>query len=313
MRILIVCSKNSGKIAPFILEQVDSLVKVGLVVDYFTIKGKGFTGYLKNYKSLKFRISEFKPNIIHAHYGLSGLMANLQRSVPVVTTYHGSDINNAKVFPFSKICTMLSAYNIFVSEKNLNKTQNLFGFSHSKKKEVVIPCGVEIDLFKPMDKVEARMTLELDCEKKLILFAGAFSNRVKNATLAQQAIVMIGDVKLLELKGYTREQVVLLMNAVDCVLMTSFTEGSPQFIKEAMACNCPIVSVKVGDVSEVLEGVGGCFISSYEPTDVVNKLKQALEYKNKTEGRMRIFERELDNESVTRRIFQVYEEVINIL
>ena len=313
MRILIVCSKNSGKIAPFILEQVDSLVKVGLVVDYFTIQGKGFTGYLKNYKSLKYKISEFKPNIIHAHYGLSGLMANLQRSVPVVTTYHGSDINNAKVFPFSKICTMLSAYNIFVSEKNLNKTQNLFGFSHSKKKEVVIPCGVEIDLFKPMDKVEARMALGLDCEKKLILFAGAFSNRVKNATLAQQAIVMIGDVKLLELKGYTREQVVLLMNAVDCVLMTSFTEGSPQFIKEAMACNCPIVSVKVGDVSEVLEGVGGCFISSYEPTDVVNKLKQALEYKNKTEGRMRIFERELDNESVTRRIFQVYEEVINIL
>ena len=308
MRILVVCSKNSGKVAPFITEQVDSLSKTGLIIDYFTIQGKGFFGYLKNLDKLNLKISEFNPTVIHAHYGLSGLMANLQRKVPVVTTYHGSDINNAKVYPFSKICILLSAFNIFVSEKNMIRAPQSI---KRDLKKVLIPCGVNIDLFKPIDKEAARKKLGLNFEKKLVLFAGAFQNKVKNASLAQQAVASLHDVELLELNGFTRDQVALLMNAVDCVLMTSFTEGSPQFIKEAMACNCPIVSVNVGDVSELIEGVDGCFMSSYDLVDVENKLKQALTFNEKTEGRQQIIDKGLDTETVAKRIVRVYEKVIN--
>ena len=98
MKILIVCSKNSGKIAPFILEQGESLLRLGVEVDYYPIVGKGFMGYWKSRKSFLHKIKTCQPDIIHAHYGLSGLLANSQRKIPVVTSYHGSDINTSGVY-----------------------------------------------------------------------------------------------------------------------------------------------------------------------------------------------------------------------
>lgn len=276
---------------------------VGVMVEYFAIQGKGVAGYLSNYKRLIRTIHKLKPDIIHAHYGLSGLLANLQRHVPVVTTYHGSDINSPAVFPFSRLCMMLSRHNIFVSEKNSIKS----GLSRNYS---IIPCGVDTHLFVPTDKEQARKELELDITKKYILFAGTFENPVKNASLAQSATTCLAEVELLELKGYSRDQVTLLMNAVDVALMTSFTEGSPQFIKEAMACNCPIVSVPVGDVPKVVQFTEGCFISAYDPTDIAQKLRQALDYGKRTEGRKRIFDLDLDSESVARRILEVYRSIL---
>ena len=303
MKILIACSTNSGHIAPFILEQVDGLKGVGVEVDYFTIQGKGITGYLRNYKRFVDTIDQFKPDIIHAHYGLSGLFANLQRKVPVVTTYHGSDINTPTVYPFSRLCMMLSTHNIFVSEKIRFK-------SGSKRNYSVIPCGVDIQLFQPMDKLQAREELELDKTLSYVLFAGAFQNTVKNAKLALDAVALLDDVKLLELKGYSREQVVTLMHAVDAVLLTSFTEGSPQFIKEAMACNCPIVSVPAGDVPEVIKDTEGCCITTYDPFDVSGKLCMALLDKKRSTGRKRILKLKLDSVSIAKRILEVYKKVM---
>ena len=304
MKILIVCSSNSGRIAPFILEQGESLARGGVEVEYFTIRGKGIAGYLSNYKRFIAKITAYKPEIIHAHYGLSGLFANLQRRIPVVTTYHGSDINSPKVFPFSRLCMMLSAYNIFVSGKNQRKS----GLSNNHS---LIPCGVDISLFQPVGKEQARKELQLDNTKRYVLFAGAFQDRVKNAGLAQAAVIEIPDVVLLELKGYTREQVVLLMNAVDVSVMTSFTEGSPQFIKEAMACNCQIVSVPVGDVPEMIRDLEGCFLSSYDPADVAEKLRQALDYGKRTDGRKRVLAFNLNSESIAKRILEVYRTVLS--
>lgn len=339
MKILIVCSKNSGRIVSFITEQVESLVQAGCKVNYFTIERKGMPGYLSGMPKLLNTISAFQPDLIHAHYGLSGLLANLQRKIPVVTTYHGSDINNRKVFLFSKICMFLSVHNIFVSDKMIPKSRphpnplqplSPFGYFLQKEKEIgygvfereeersfgrkkhsLIPCGVDIDLFKPIDKLTARNQLNLEQDKKYILFAGSFTNQVKNPALAKQSVNLIENVELLELKGYSREQVALLMNAVDCVLMTSFSEGSPQFIKEAMACGCPIVAVPVGDVPEVTKNIEGCFLTNYDPDDVAQKLKMALEFGKRTEGRKRIVELGLDAERVARKIIGVYEKVIN--
>lgn len=315
MKILVVCSKNSGKIAPFIVEQVEALRETGIEMDYYTIEQKGVLGYLKSRKSLLDKIKEFHPDLIHAHYGLSGLLANLQRRVRVVTTYHGSDINDKKVYPFSRLCMMLSAWNVFVSEKTTPKSPK-GDFERGTplikgRKSVLIPCGVDVELFVPMDKTEARQKLKLDAGKQYVLFAGSLTNRVKNPELAQLSAGLIPEVTLLELKGYTREEVALLMNAVDAVLMTSFTEGSPQFIKEAMACNCSVVSVPVGDVPDVTNDIEGCFICSYEPADVAKKIKLALEFGKRTEGRKRIVELGLDLETVAKKIIEVYFNVIN--
>ena len=303
MKLLIVCSCNSGKIAPFVLEQGSALVQLGVTVDYFPINGKGLWGYLKNRKKLIQKIAKFSPDLVHAHYGLSGLLANTQRRIPVVTTYHGSDINDARVFPFSRLNMVLSAYNIFVSEKNRQK-------SNLARKQSLIPCGIDTTLFRPLEKDQARKLLKLDEDKKYILFAGAFANQVKNAGLAQEAMTLLTNTNLIELRAYSREEVALLLNAVDVVLMTSFTEGSPQIIKEAMACNCPVVSVPVGDVADITDRVAGCFISTYQASDVALKLQQALAFGGRTEGRTRIMELGLDAETVASKILTINKEII---
>lgn len=273
MKVLVVCSFNNGRIAPFIQEQVDSLIQIGIEIEYFKVIGKGVLGYLRNLPKLIQHINSFRPDIVHAHYGISGILANLQRKVPVVTTYHGSDINDPEIFTISKVCFRLSVHNIVVNESHRIKIAPL-----TSKKVSVIPCGVDTSIFRPIDKLEARKYFGFRNDEKLILFSGAFDNKVKNAALAIQAVEIIPGARLLELKGYSRSEVALLMNAVDVCLMTSHSEGSPQFIKEAMACNCKIVSVDVGDVKENTASYQGCWIVPYESNEINKSIKLGFEF-----------------------------------
>ena len=303
MKVLVVCSKNSGRIAPFISDQVEALQKAGVSCEYFTIEGKGIKGYLLNLLPLWHKIKVCRPDIIHAHYGLSGVLANLQRRVPVVTTYHGSDINNPKVRRFSKIAIRLSAWNIFVSQKNIQ-------LSGVGKRFTLIPCGVDTNVFKPMDKAMCRQKFGFEPSEKLILFAGTFDNKVKNPELAIAAVAKIPDARLLELKGYNRTQVAELMNAVDVCLMTSHTEGSPQFVKEALACNCPVVSVNVGDVEELLDGVENCRIVERDANMISENLNDLLRISVRPDGNKKISESGLAAESVAEKIKTIYMSLV---
>lgn len=303
MKILVVASYNKNRFAPFIVEQVEALKQVGCEVDYFGVVGKGIKGYLNAFASLRKKIKTYKPDVIHAHYGLSGLLANLQRTVPVVTTYHGSDINLPKVLRFSKISMKLSAWNIFVSQRNVDIAQPM-------KKYILLPCGVNLPNYVEEDIYAVKQQLNWKPNKRYILFAGAFDNRVKNAKLAQDSVSLIEDAELIELKGYTREQVTALLYASDAFLMTSFTEGSPQVIKEAMACGCPIVSVDVGDVAERIEELEGCYIAERNPQDIASKLQLALSLNSRTKGRERIIELGLTNDLVAKRLVEIYEDIL---
>lgn len=307
MKILVVCSykeKMPEGCVPFIQEQVVALRALGCECEYFYVKGKGIVGYLKTVPKLRKKIREFKPDIIHAHYGLSCLIANLAtRRVPVVSTYHGSDINLPKVRPFSKMAMRLSAWNIFVSKRNMALVGAVDG-----KKCSLIPCGVELSDDQLQSREEARKALGWNANKKKVLFAGAFDNSVKDAALAKSTISNLqSPIDLIELKGYSREEVNRLMCAANCLLMTSKTEGSPQVIKEAMACGCPIVSVDVGDVKERTEGAEGCYVvPSREPKDIAEALKKAMTFEGKTKGRERIIADGLSNELVAKKIMNVY-------
>lgn len=303
MRILIVASLNKSSFAPFIVEQAEALKAMGCEVDFFGLQGKGVKGYLGNLSALKQKIKDFRPDVVHAHYGLSGLLACLQRKAPVVVTYHGSDINDPKVRRFSKKAMRLTAWNVFVSRKTLE-------IAHPKKKYTLLPCGIDFSDAQLTERVEARHKMHLDSRKRYVLFAGAFDNEVKNAPLAKEAAALVeGDAELLELKGYTREEVTLLMCAVDAFLMTSFTEGSPQVIKEALACGCPIVSVDVGDVKERTEGVEGCYVAdTRHPNELADLLRKALAI-GKTNGREKMIADGLDNRTVAQRLMEIYKSV----
>ena len=200
----------------------------------------------------------------------------------------------------------LSAWNIFVSKKTID-------IAKPNKKYSLLPCGIDISDLQMTDKQEARKRMNLPSGKTYILFAGAFNNAVKNAPLAKEAVALLNDenVELLELKGYSHEEVTLLMCAVDVFLMTSISEGSPQVIKEALACGCPIVSVDVGDVKERIDGVDGCFVTQKrEPEELLHLLQKTIAFNGKTNGRAHIMLDRLDNNHVAKCLLKVYEKVV---
>lgn len=305
MKVLIVANHNKGFFTSFIVEQADALRQVGVEFDFFGVRGKGALGYLSNRKNLLKKIKKFQPDIIHAHYGLSGLLANLQRKVPVITTYHGSDIHTGGTILFlSKLSIWLSAYNIFVS-KRLSDQSGYHG-----KKKAIIPCGINCTVFHPVNRDEARRQLHWDLDGVYILFAGAFDNEVKNSPLAKAATSLVQGAKLMELRGYTREEVCLAMNAANCLLVTSFREGSPLVCKEAMACGTPVVSVDVGDVKWTTQGMAGHFMATYNEHDIASCLQKAIAFQGKTEGRNRIIELGLSHEYIAKRVLETYHSVL---
>ena len=346
MKILIVASDKGNKFAPFIEEQIAALQQEGMQIIRYGVTGHGIMGYLRELPALRRLIRAERPDIVHAHYGLSGLLANLQRLVPVVTTYHGSDINKPNIRRFSKITMRLSAHNIFVSARSAylamgNGQWAMESNSQSpianrlKKRYTLLPCGVNIP--KPWSEMKnqwvEQLTLNQWVQEKLqpnvmhVLFAGAFDNAVKDPELAfatiQACNTAIGEntnsqspiahrpIKLIELKGYTRDQVNALMYNCDALLLTSKTEGSPQVIKEAMACGCPIVSVDVGDVAERVSGVEGCYVvRTREPKDIAEALQKALAYEGKTNGRERIQEMGLSNDQVAEQLIAIYQSLV---
>ena len=299
MRVLIVARCKNGHYAPFITEQVEAVEKQGVECNYFGVDGKGIIGYLRQIPKLRKAIREFRPNVIHAHYGLCGLLANYQRRIPVVTTYHGSDINDPKVLLLSKRSIHRSRFNIFVSQKNVD-------IARPRKDFALIPCGINLEDYPIIDKTDARKQMGLSLSGKYVLFAGAFDNPIKNAPLAKEAMERVPEAELLELKGYSRSQVAHLMQAVDAFLMTSLTEGSPQVIKEAMACGCPIVSVDVGDVKTRITGLDGCFISDRSVDDIAVSLQKSLAFVERTTGRDAIIKEGLTNCQIARRIIDCY-------
>ncbi len=287
----------------FIVEQVNELKKHDIEFDIFPIFGKGVSGYLKNLTRLKKTIKSTRPDCIHAHYGISGLLAVLQRKVPVIITFHGSDINNPKERILSSIASLFASYRIFVSGNLYRKIIFPPGKDFS-----IIPCGIDLTNFYPVEKDEARKFLHWDNVRKRILFSSSFENEVKNYSLAEKAVSSLVNIELIELKNKTRQQVNMIINACDVVLLTSFTEGSPQVIKEAMACNCPIVATDVGDIREILGPTEGCYLTTFDPEDVASKIKMALDFGKRTRGREVIGR--FNSETIAAGIYEVYKKVL---
>jgi len=312
MKVLIVCSGNAPNFdfkinQSFIYEQIESVKSLyNIHYDTFFISGKGVKGYLFNLSKFRAVIAKKNYSLIHAHNLPSGILSRLQFKVPLIVTFHGSDINLKYHRKFSRLLSRITSHNIVVSKR-------LFNLLNNPNKTTVIPCGIDTNLFHSVDVIQARKSIKLDNNKKIILFASAFGNKIKNFALAENAVRHLNgfeEIQILELKGKTREEVNLLMNAADMLLLTSFSEGSPQVIKEAMACNCPIVATDVGDIKEVIGNTAGCFITSFDPVDIANKIKLAIKFGKRTNGREKV--KHLDDKLIAKKIFDIYKEVLEI-
>jgi teichuronic acid biosynthesis glycosyltransferase TuaC len=179
MRVFFIISGNTMNV--FVKEQAAELSVLGVEAIFFPILGKGVSGYLSSLNYLKKMIRLHHPAIVHAHYGLSGVLANLQRLVPVITTYHGCDINRLALRCWSSIPLVLSRKNIFVSQAMQQKIHWL-----NKKTHFVIPMGVNTHTFYEMDQKVARKQLNLDPDKTYVLFSSDFQFQLKIMSLQLQ-------------------------------------------------------------------------------------------------------------------------------
>ncbi len=310
MKVLFVSSGNTAfGVSPITKNQGNSLNNCGAEIFYFPIIGKGLINYIKNIFLLKQHLSINKYDIIHAHYSFSAFVAALAHAKPLVVSLMGSDAQDGYL---SKLCIKIFhkfswKYTIAKSERMVNN----LGLTNIS----VIPNGVDTDVFNSMDKKACQKQLGWDYKKKHILFAADPSRPVKNYTLAKQAFSILnkGNIELHTLIDVSPEQVPLWMNSADVVLLVSLWEGSPNVIKEAMACNRPIVSTDVGDLHWLLGGITGCYIVSFDPEDVAVKLKMALEFseqKGQSKGRDKIIELGLNSKTIAKRIISVYNAIL---
>lgn len=312
MRVLLVHSGNAvgGDSAryTFVQEQGCSLGQLGCEVEYFAVVGKGMRGYLRNVKPLRKKIEEWKPDVVHAHFGLCGMVTVLaaRKQVPVVVTCHNGET-------LSKSANIISSLAIRRADYTICVAQHIYDKLYLKPKSYMIqPCGIDLKDLPLVEKTKAMKEMGLPNDKINILFGGSFFNARKNAPLAQAAIALLkrDDINLIEMKGFNRQQVAMLLNGCDMLLLPTKSEGSPQVLKEAMACNCSIVATDVADIAYLLQGVTNSYVTSFDPADVAEKIQRVIECGERTNGRKRIEELKLDNPQVAETILNIYKQIV---
>ena len=318
MKILFVSSGNSQDfdIAPFIKSQGESLKRNGIHLEYFLITGNGIKGYLKNILPLRRYLKRNRYDLIHAHYALSAWVAVLTfAKIPIIVSYMGCDTygdydENGRL-TFLGYILILSAKLLQPFVKSIIvKSKNLEKYIYLKKKVDTIPNGVNLEIFRPLNKFEARKVIGLDLENKYALFLGCKDDKRKNFQLLNKAKKLSAEeFKILTPYPISHNKIPTFLNACDVLVMTSYNEGSPNVIKEAMACNCPIISTDVGDVKEVIGKTEGCYICSYDPGDVADKIKKALDFGRRTDGREKI--KHLDEKIIANKLIDLYNKILN--
>lgn len=307
-RVLIVTNMypHAGRSAygSFVHSQVQDLRALGYQIEVYFFPGyRNRIYYLLACFKVLYKTFIEKYDIVHAHYGLSGIPALFSWRTPVVVTFHGSDVLVGRLQPFiSRIVSRLSTANIAVSAK-----------IHKIVRGAYIPCGININAFRPGCQSSARELLGLEQNIKLILFPFDPVRKVKRYELAEAAVRILQqtgiNVKLLVVHGLANEQMPDYFNACDALILTSSSEGSPTCVKEAIACGLPVVSVKVGDVGLLLENIPNSYLCEDEPEALAVSLFAAI-----CEEKRSVFRREdldkFDADKIAQRIARVYDAVL---
>jgi len=293
-RVLVVTNMYPTPPAPmfgiFVAEQVDSLRRRGLDIDVLFVNGSaGRMAYARGFGMVR-RASRAKSyDVIHAHYVFSGIMAMAQRHAPVLLTHHGIETQRSWTAPLCRWTARRVARNIATSRR-VRDGLGMPGVD-------IVPCGVDLDLFRQVPLDEARSALGLPAQERLVLFAGV-RRPEKRFDLVEASVLLLQSkmpgVRLVVADHEPHERMPLHMSACDVLILASEGEGSPMVIKEAMACNLPIVSVDVGDVAEVMSGVPGCYLVARTPYALAEGLARAIGFGGRTEGRAAVSSLSLD-------------------
>lgn len=305
MRVLAVTNIYPSPGAPgsgvFIEQQVQGLLSRGIEVRVMLVdrRREGPWIYYRMTPQLKREVAEFSPDLIHVMYG--GVMAQQVTSArglpPVIVTFHGSDLLGENLSGLRR--KLISRYGVCCSRKAARRAQGVvvvaghllkaLGKRINLDKVRVIPCGIDLDRFKPLDRQWCREQLGWQPEIFHVVFATSAGDPVKRPELAQAAVRHLnesrGSIQFHVLSGIPNSEVPLWLNASDVLLLTSKHEGSPTIVKEALGCGLPIVSVPVGDIAERIGNIPGCHLAEPEPRELACKLNLVFEHRQRLDCR----------------------------
>ena len=283
------------------------------MVDVFAFRGsKKPFNYLRAWFQVRKRLRQGSYDLVHAQWGQSGLLG-IPKRCALVVTFRGSDLEGivdlkgqytlaGKVLKFLSKAIALVADEIIVVSESLGRRLPKGCTYH------VIPGGLDLGQFCPASKTIAREALNLPKNRFLVLFGGNPDIPTKRYNLAQQALAQLAgqyDVDLVVAQKVPHHVMPLYMNACDMLLLTSLHEGSPDTVKEALACNLPIVSVDVGDVRERISGISGCVLCKDDrPTTIAAGLVEILSRKMPINSRDTV--KDLDERILTKEVIRVY-------
>lgn len=303
----------------FIKSQVDSLITAGLEVEVVHPQaGPTPLRYLAAIREAFSKTQTKRFDIVHGHYGLWCLVARLQWTTPVVASFLGDDVlgtvtRNGSHSLKSKAVAHLSHRLSYLVDAVIVKSEQMKQVLRGPRDKVhVVPNGVNFTQFRPIDRAEARSMLGWDQDRYYVLFGNNPNITVKNYPLARATIERLHErdieASLVVANGLSHDTVVQYMNASNALLLSSVAEGSPNVVKEAMACNIPVVSTDVGDVAAVIGGTTGCCVCPSEPDALATGLEAALRHRERTTGRAGI--QHLDSAIVAQHIIMIYQKAI---
>jgi teichuronic acid biosynthesis glycosyltransferase TuaC len=301
----------------YVRTQAESLQRAGIDIEMMVLNDHyRKLIYPKAVVQLRQRLARASVDLVHAHYGLVGMVARTQWKVPVVVTYHGSDIlgwidSSGKRGALGTL--IARAGRMLARSVDAAIVQSDEMACKLKKSNVyVVPHEVDFKVFQPTERDQARVVLGLNPRKKYMLFAANPKVGVKRFPLAKAVADCVAtqdpSVELLVVSKETQQRLALYMSASDALIFPSYQEGSPNIVKQAMACNLPIVSSDVGDVRQLIGSTKDCYVCDSNVSEFTARIVEILAHRRRTDGRKHIAY--LESSAVARRVIEVYQDVL---
>ncbi|MGH9444805.1 MAG: glycosyltransferase family 4 protein [Terriglobia bacterium] len=297
--------------------QMEALRPLGVDYDVLFVNGReSRMDYLRGIFEVRRRVATKRYDLVYAHFGLSGWVARFQRRLPLVVKFMGDDVLGqfdrrgrmtlmGHFYQASSILLARSIEGAVVMSEEMKQKLRL-------EKAVIIPPGVNLELFRLFDRSEARRALGLDSGKQYVLFPYDPGEARKRFDLVQEAVRLarpsVPELDILQVAGVARQRMPLYFNAADVFVLASMWEGSPNAVKEAMAVNLPVISVDVGDVRELIGPTEGCHIIPRDAAAIAQKIVEVCRRDARTKGRERMAHWSL--EGAARRTLEVYDEAM---
>jgi len=325
MRILVVTNMFLSGNGNWVAEQVRSLRDLGVHVDVaFYDTKRTRLNYALSTPGIARALRSQRYDIVHTHHTYTLFNVLVAKSLsgvrtPVILTNHEPEIldrggRTRSWHPSSHLRHWLGPkryaarradFVIFVARQ----LASVLGFDG---RHTVIPCGVDLSKFRPMDRRRCRSRLGVPEDAMVVFFPANPSVQRKRFPLALEAVSLvrreIDKVVLLTGGGIAADDMPYYYNAADVVLQTSYCEASPTVVKEALACETPVVSTDAGDTRDVIEGVEWCAVCPEDSSQLARRLV-AARGRQAGNARRRLLDLELDLAQVARRILAVYERV----